>query len=90
MKTSVGLMNLSQNKKNNSPLCLVLFPKRADAELAKFANTSSVSFYALRNAHLQRAFSCLNATYKIPSDYKLKALYLQKKMRILVHRNLKS
>ena len=45
---------------------------RVDSELSKFVLTSGVSFHAMRNPHLQQAFSNLNASYKVPSDYKLK------------------
>ena len=46
--------------------------ERTDAEIAKFVLTSGVSFQAIRNPHLQAAFSSLNAGYEVPSDYKLK------------------
>ena len=46
--------------------------ERTDAEIAKFVLTSGVSFNAIRNLHLQNAFSSLNANYRVPSDNKVK------------------
>ena len=40
--------------------------KVAAAELAKFCYTSGVSFNALRNPHLQKAFNALTSGFKFP------------------------
>ena len=45
--------------------------KLASTELAKFCYTSGVSFNALRNPHLQKAFDAVGKGFTVPSQYML-------------------
>ena len=61
-------------KKQNKDLCLLVYViliKVASTELAKFCYTSGVSFNALRNPQLQKAFDAVGKGFTIPSRYML-------------------